>query len=226
VYWEEVGIIAHVEGQGNNGAITLTVPTNKLYLLEHREVHKARVIFDDGRHISADQRKAIFATLTDIYFATGQEVNSLERHFKKQLCYLYEIEEFTFSTKGEKPLPICDITTANIYLHNLIEFCLRFDIPTHDSLLERAADTGAYLYACLIHKKCCLCQLPGELHHIDAIGSAYRATTEHIGRKAICLCRIHHGECHTLGRHTFERHFNIFGIKIDKTIAKKYNLPH
>jgi hypothetical protein len=223
--WEEVGRIAHVAGQENNGVITLTVPTNKLYLLEHRKVYKARVIFDDERHVTADQRKAIFATMTDIYNATGQPVEDIEHFHKMKLLYENDIDYFTFSTKGEKPFPICDVTTANLFLHNLIEHCLREDILTHDSLLDRATDTGKYLYACLIYKKCPICQLHGELHHEDAIGSAYRKSTVHIGRKAICLCRIHHEAAHRLGKLTFDKRYNVFGIKIDETIAKKYRLP-
>jgi hypothetical protein len=81
----------------------------------------------------------------------------------------------------------------------------------------------------MVHKKCVICGVGGDyssvdLHHIDAIGGAYRATTEHIGREALTLCRVHHGECHTLGKATFERRYNIFGIKIDKTIAGIYKL--
>ena len=222
--WEEVGYVQNVTGQENNGVITLAVPTSKLYLLEHREVYQARVIFDDERHITSEQRNAIFATIGDIFAHTGQPIIDIEHFFKLKLLFENDIEYFTFSTKGDKPFPICDITTANLYLHNLIEYCLREDIQTHESLLERAPDTSAYLYACLIHKKCPVCQLLGELHHVDAIGSAYRKSTVHIGREAICLCRKHHDEAHTLGKLSFDKRYNVFGIKIDKTIAKKYSL--
>ena len=220
--FETIGYIQNVTEQG---VVTLVAPTEKSYRIDHQEIYQARVIFDDGRLMTAVQRKAIFATLNDIAKHSGHELDEIETHFKVELIKKTGCDYFTFSSKpiGDR-LP-CDVTTARLYLRLLIDFCLRWDIPTKESLLSRAEDTGKYLYACLIYKKCAICQRPGELHHIDAIGSAYRATTEHIGRESVCLCRIHHDECHALGRDTFEKHFNIFGIKIDKTIAKKHNLP-
>jgi len=217
--FEVVGYIQSVL----NGNATIVAPLlNRDYLVEHQEIQQVRVIFTDGRTITPRQRAAIYACLGDIAEWTGIGYKYIE-----ELCARFKLEVIRRTGQEYFSLSDTDVSTARLMLSLIIDYCVENGVPCEgkgESLLKRCEDTGRYLYACLIYKKCCICGISGELHHVDAVGSAHRATTVHIGREAMALCRIHHDECHKLGRETFEQRYNVFGVKIDKTIAKVYKL--
>ena len=52
-----------------------------------------------------------------------------------------------------------------------MDFILDWDIPCDVRLLDFVDDVGAYLYACLVNKKCCICGKPADLHHVDHVGA-------------------------------------------------------
>jgi hypothetical protein len=215
--FEAVGYISNVTEQG---VATIVVPLEKAYRIDQQEIREVRVIFSDGRTITPEQRKAIYATLRDIADWSGygySEIEEMKAFFKLELVKMTGCDWFSLSD--------CDVSTAREMLTLIINFCLKWDVPASESLLKRSEEVGKYLYACLIYKKCCICGVPeAELHHVDAIGSARRATTQHIGREALSLCREHHDEAHTLGKDAFNARYNVFGIRIDKTIAMIYGL--
>jgi hypothetical protein len=216
--FEAVGYIQNVQ----QGVVTIVVPNvDREYLIEHREISEVRVTFTDGRTITPRQRKAIFATLRDISRWCGHTVEELEAWFKVEAILKTGQDWFSLSDT--------DVSTAKEMLSCIIDFCVKHGVPCKESLLKRAEDIGRYLYACLIHKNCCICgaqadDINADLHHVDVIGSASRKTTEHIGRRAMALCRPHHDECRDIGQDTFDKRYNVFGIEIDKTIARLYNL--
>lgn len=85
-------------------------------------------------------------------------------------------------------------------------------------------DIGRYLYSCLEHKRCAVCNKPGEIHHVDRIGMGRdREQIVHIGLSAVCLCREHHTQCHN-DEKTFLDNNHIYGIKLDKFLCYKLNL--
>ena len=57
--------------------VTLFVPFEDTYILEKRKITQAEVRLDDGRTISADQRRKIYATLRDISMYTGHTTEFL-----------------------------------------------------------------------------------------------------------------------------------------------------
>lgn len=171
----------------------------------------------DGRSISADQRKKIYATFADISEYTGHTPEQVKAIMK----YLYirhtGAEYFSLSD--------ADMTTAKDFLQFLIEFCIEQDIPTSDNLIDRAPDIQKYIYACAINKKCCITGKKAELHHEHAIGRGRnRKEIIHEGMSVLPLCREMHIECHTIGQQTFNSKYHVFGVKADKEICRVYKL--
>jgi len=198
-----------VDSQG----FSVFVPFSDTYLLEKREMTRFEIRLDDGRTISAQQRKHIYATMRDISDYTGYTPEQVKALLKYDFIAKTGSDYFSLSD--------CDMTTANEFLNYLIDFCLEQDIPTLDSLLERSPDISRYLYSCLANKRCALCGKKSELHHSDHVGSGRnRKEIMHLGMRAEALCRIHHTECHNTGQQTFDNKHHIYGIKLDKYLCE------
>ncbi|MFT9498040.1 putative HNHc nuclease [Anaerosolibacter sp.] len=166
---------------------------------------KAELRLDDGRTITAEQRKKAYATIKDIAFYTGY----LPEEMKEIMKYNYIIEtgEDYFSLSN------CSMSTARLYINFLIEFAFKWDIPLLDHGLNRTDDIGKYLWQCLKFKKCAICGKDGECHHVDAIGMGRdRTKVDDSNHEKISLCRIHHSEAHTIGWDTFADKYHVYGI--------------
>jgi hypothetical protein len=199
--------------------LTIQVPFTDAWLIEKQKIDTAEVRLDDGRTISAEQRKKAYATIKDISNYTGYAPEEC----KEVMKYLY-IEEtgepyFSFSD--------CNMTTARLFITYLIDFCLRYNVPCRDALINRCEDVGHYLYSCLINKRCCLCGKPCDIHHAEnsRVGMGRdRTEIAHAGLYAFALCREHHAEAHTMPEKEFCNKYHVFSIRIDEEIAKKYKL--
>lgn len=197
--------------------VTLFVPFEDTYILEKRKITQAEVRLDDGRTISADQRRKIYATLRDISLYTGHTTEFLKDYFKAD--YVAQTGGEWFSTRD------VDMTTANRFLELLIEHCLRWDIPCQESMIERSPDVSRYLYLCLVHKKCAICGRKAELHHADAVGAGRnRREILHTGMRAMPLCSDHHKEIHNIGRETFCTKYHVYGIRLDTELCAIWGL--
>ena len=189
----------------------------KEWVLQKRQITQCEVRLDDGRTISAQQRKAIYATLRDIALFTGYSPEETKQIMKYQFYAETGAQEFSLSD--------VDMTTANEFLNYLIEFCIRHSIPCSDRLLDRAPDIGRYLYACLVHKKCCISGRKAELHHVDAVGRGRdREEIIHKGMRVLPLIREYHTEAHNMGRDSFCDKYKVFGIKLDNYLCKIWNI--
>lgn len=174
-------------------------------LLKEKTIRHAEVRFDDGRHISVDQRKKAYATIRDIADYTG----FLPEECKEQMKYMHIIrtgcEYFSLSD--------CSMDTAREFINTLIEFSLENGIPLSDLGTNRTDDIGRYLYFCIKHKKCCICGKSGEIHHVDAIGMGNdRRKVDDSNHRKMCLCRLHHTIAHQRGMDAFEQMYNVYGI--------------
>lgn len=166
---------------------------------------KGELRLDDPRYITADQRKKAYATIADISRHTGY----LPEEAKEWLKYLH------IARTGCKyfSLSNCSVTTAREYINTLIDYALENGVILDDLALNRTDDTGAYLYSCLKRRKCCICGLDGEIHHVDAIGMGNnRRTLDDSKHKKICLCRECHTEIHKIGVETFCNKYKVYGI--------------
>lgn len=192
----------------NGTDLIITIPDKKLgsmFLAKH--IKKAEMRFDDGRHISAEQRKKIYATVKDISDYTGY----LPEEQKEWLKYLH------ISRTGSDyfSLSECSMDTAREFINTILEYAIENGVILSEDAVNRTDDIGRYLYFCLMNKKCAVCGKDGEIHHEDAIGMGNnRKTLDDSKHKKICLCRLHHTKAHELGVDRFTKMYKVYGIVI------------
>ncbi len=180
--------------------INLTEPILK------KQIKDCMVWLDDGRHISAKQRKKAYATINDMAAFTGY----LPEEMKEWLKY-----EHIVRTGGKYfSLSDCTMDTARAFINTMLDLALEMGVPLRDFGRNRTDDISHYLWACLKHKKCAVCGRDGEIHHVDAIGmGGDRREVDDSKHRKICLCRIHHTEAHTMGMGSFEEKYFVYGIE-------------
>ena len=193
--------------------ITIVAPYTDYQRLIRQNITDCEIRLDDGRSISADQRKKIYATLRDISLWSGHNPDEIKALTKYD--YISRTGSPYFS------LSDADMTTAREYLEYLIEFCVEQDVPTRDRLIDRSPDIARYIYCCLKVKKCCISGQKAELHHVDAVGMGRdRRDIIHLGYRVLPLSRRYHTEAHTIGQKSFEDKYKVFGIKLTEELCK------
>lgn len=193
----------------NDGTdLVVSVPDLKLGdMFQRKKIRNAEIRFDDGRHISAEQRKKAYATIRDISDWTGYLPEEMKEILKYQ--HMMRTGDAYFSLSN------CSMDTAREFINTILEFALENGIPLSDNAIERTDDIGRYLYYCLIHKKCAICGKDGEIHHEDAIGMGNdRTKVDDSSYKKICLCREHHTLAHSLGVIRFREMYKVYGIVV------------
>lgn len=183
-----------------------------------KNISTVEVRLDDGRTISAAQRKKIFAIIRDIALWNGDAPEDLR--------YLLEWDFISQSRKKIDWFSLSDVdmTTARLFIDYLIEFCFIHSVPTRDTLLNRTDDINKYLYLCLKYKRCAICNMPAEVHHVDRVGMGRdREKIVHIGLLAIALCRLHHTEAHKDEKKLFQENY-VYGIRLDKYLCDRLSL--
>lgn len=174
-----------------------------------KRIRSAELRFDDGRTITAEQRKKAYATIRDISDYTGY----LPEEQKEWLKYLHiantGCEYFSLSS--------CSMDTAREYINTILEYAIENGIPLSDLAIERTDDIGKYLYYCIMNRKCCICGQDGELHHVDSIGMGNdRRRLDDSGHRKMCLCRKHHTIAHQMGQARFAQMYKVFGIIVQE----------
>lgn len=170
----------------------------------------------DGRQITLPQRRKIFAIIRDISEWSGYEPEYARMILTWQFRSAEGIPDFSLSD--------VDCTTAKDFINYLVQFCFHWNVPTMDTLLHRTDDIDTYLYQCLEHRKCAVCNLPADIHHVDRVGMGRnRAEIFQIGMRAIALCRKHHQQAHGDETRFFATH-HIYGISLDRHLCDTLNL--
>ncbi len=199
---------------GENLLLSLSSSIERELIKKH--IGSVELRLNDGRTISADQRKKIFAIIRDISLMSGHEPEYLKQLMKWDFCSESGYDWFSLSD--------VDMTTASEFITYLIAFCFNYNVPTRDTLLNRTDDISKYLYLCLEHRKCAICNKKAEVHHVDRIGmGADREKIVHVGLEAIALCHEHHMEAHLREKELFKEFF-IYGIKLDEYLCKCLSL--
>ena len=193
-----------------------------------RDYGKVEIILPDGRRISPEQRRKVYALIGEVAeyvdgIRNAGTIESAKRTLKMEvmLSRMEGMERRLFS------LASCDVTTAREFINFLVDFIVENDIPTRVPLIENCEDVARYVYACLLNKKCAVCGRHADLHHCDGgvIGmGGNREKVNHIGRPALPLCREHHTEIHTVGQEDFLNRYILEPVRIDERIAKVYRL--
>lgn len=173
---------------------------------------------DDGRRISSDQRKKIYALCRDVSDYTGHDVEDLKENILKAGFMIKEDRDY-FS------LSDVDMTTARYFIEYILEFCFEWDVPLSDKTVVLAKEVNNYLYLCLRHRRCAVCGRYADVHHVDAVGSGRnRNKVDHTKLRMIALCREHHQETHTIGWLTFRSKYHVQGILFNEKSLKELGL--
>ncbi|MGE4213802.1 MAG: putative HNHc nuclease [Anaerotignaceae bacterium] len=182
-----------------------------------KKINRVEIRFDDGRTITADQRKKAYAIIGEISRWSGYLPEEAKEWLKFYFTAIYgQLEYFSLSD--------CSVTTAREFISYLIDFCLKHDVPCRDSLKDLTDDIGRYLYSCLVNKRCCICGKPADFHHCEGsrVGMGRdRTEVPLLGVDGMALCREHHTECHTIGEETFCNKHHVYGLKIDDELLEK-----
>lgn len=160
---------------------------------------------NDGRYITAEQRRKAYATLADISEYTGY----LPEETKQRMKWLH------MTKTGERyfSLSDCSMTLAREFINTLLDFCLYNGVQMAEGICDRTDDIDHALYICIKYRKCAICGRAGEIHHWDAIGMGNdRRTVDDRFHRKICLCRMHHTQAHTLGGERFAAMYHVYGI--------------
>lgn len=167
--------------------------------------HNARTVevrIDDGRSITNDQRRKIYATMRDIADWSGDMPDSVKAFFKWSFCGDKEYEDFSLSD--------VDRETASAFLTYLIDFCIQNGVPCSDPLWDRCEDIERYMYACVMTRTCCITgKKNAQIHHVDRIGMGRnRDEICHIGMRVVPLSADLHTMIHFTGKEQefYEQH--------------------
>ena len=185
---------------------------------------EVRVLWQDQEEITAEQRKKIFAICGEIAVWSGEDKERVRKvqtaDFLRQNIEQLQMSALSLAISGN-----CDKGTASLFIEYLINFCLENEVPTSRPLQEYADDLERYTYGALLHKRCVVCGKKADLHHVDQVGMGYsRQTKPQLGALVMPLCRVHHGEYHSIGRTAFENKYHTVPVPMDKRIAGKYHI--
>jgi hypothetical protein len=200
--------------------IQATVPNIERAIL--RKYNDVEIGFSDGRHISAIQRRKVYAILNEIAAYAGDDTESTKTTMK----FDFLMNRFQGIQRKMFSLSSVDMNTASEFIDYLIEFCVKNDIPMRISPLEYCEDVGKYIYVCCLERRCCVCGKPADIHHITGskIGMGNdRNEVHHLGREVLPLCREHHEICHS-DEKTFMEKYHLQPVKLDEALCKKLKL--
>lgn len=180
--------------------------------IKNKQIKDIELRMDDGRHITVEQRKKIYATINDIAFYLGY----LPEELKEEMKYYFVVKtKREDCIKGESifSLSDCSVDLARDFINFILTFAIENDVPLSDFAINRTDDIDYYLYICLKHKRCCICGKPGEIHHVDTIGMGNnRKLVDDSSYRKMCLCRMHHTVAHTRGIEDFEKMYKVYGV--------------
>lgn len=186
--------------------LIVSIPEQLQDKITRQRTYNAEVRLNDGRNISVEQRKKLYATIKDISLFTGDDPEYLKEFLKYDYC----------STTGERyfSLSDCSMDTAREFISHILDFALRENIPLSDLAINRTDDIDRYLAGCIKFKVCCICgKKPSDLHHTQTIGmGADRRTYDDSNNEKIQLCRQHHNEAHQIGVKEFSKKYKVYGI--------------
>ncbi len=192
----------------NNGSTDLVVHFENADLaaeIMDKQISNVSMRLLDGRTLSSDQRRKIYATLRDISGYTGYTPEET----KEVMKYVY----ITKTGCDYFSLSDCSMSVARDFINTLIDFCLEYGVIASERLSDRTDDIDMYLYQCIKHRKCAICGRAGEIHHWDAIGMGHdRRHYDDTENRKICLCRMHHTIAHQKGVIDFEQDYHVYGI--------------
>lgn len=202
-----------------NDVMTVKVNADAEKYVIDREARSCEVRIDDGRSITAEQRRKIYATIKDISEWSGDVPEALKGHFKWSFCGDCEREEFSLSD--------VDRETASEFLSYLIDFCIQNGVPCSDPLWARCEDIERYMYTCVMTRTCCITgRKDAHIHHVDRIGmGGNRDQMYQVGLRVVPLAAEIHTMIHQKGgeKELYRKH-HIVPIALNKKMVRHLKL--
>jgi hypothetical protein len=210
----------------HGGTVLIRAPLPRIETAIDRRYSDVQVGYNDGRHISPEQRRKAYVLMSQVaeYIHGVRNADTLEdtKEFLKAdfvFNHMQAMQRRLFS------LSTVSMNTASDFITYLIDFIIRNDVPSDVSLIENCEDISRMVYACLMAKKCVCCGKPANLHHVQSVGSqGYRDKIDHRGLDCLPLCPEHHQESHNMGQKDFMAKWHLQPVKIDDKICKLYHL--
>ncbi|MCM0648658.1 putative HNHc nuclease [Clostridium swellfunianum] len=192
--WQPIQVLG-IKEQDNRTILQVAIQAPKEDILRYSSngILQGELKLDDGKLITAEQRKKIFVTIKDFSLYTGYDAEYARHLLTLAFCYENNIEPFSLSD--------CSLEIAREFISYLIEFFLDNDIPLSQTAIERTDDIGKYLYLCIKKSICCCCGKQGVVY---SLSNDYK----------ISLCNIHHDEAKIKGLQRFEMLYKVYGINI------------
>lgn len=185
------------------------------------KAYNVEVRIDDGRTISNEQRKKIYATIKDISLYTGDDPEYLKEFLKFDYC----------GESGEKyfSLSDCSIDTAREFISHLIDFILKENIPLSELAIDRTDDIDRYLYGCIKYRRCCITgkSIGVDIHHCEGsrVGmGGNRKKISNIGRELMALSREWHSRVHQEGEEAIFKAYKIYGVELGQAALRALNI--
>lgn len=194
--WQPIQIL-QIKEQGNQTLLAVATALTKEEITRYIQGGKIKgeLKLDDGRLITADQRRRVFACVKDISLYTGYDAEYIRDLLRMAFCYEKGIDDFSLSD--------CSLETAREFITYLLDFCIDNEIPLSQTAIERTDDIGKYLYLCIKKSICCCCGKQGVVYSLSD------------GNK-ISLCNLHYDEAKLKGIKEFERLYKVYGIKTNE----------
>lgn len=175
----------------------------------------------DGRVISPDQRKKIYALINDLCDYTGDVPEYWKEKFKFMVETTFGVNHFSLSN--------CSMTIGNYMILTILNFLFEYDIPFKTKTWDSIPDDFPKQMLCIKNKRCVICGKPADIAHYKAVGMGRnRNKINHIGMYIMTLCRTHHDEQHHYMRYEklndFFEKYHIKPIKVTPEIARKFHL--
>lgn len=122
-------------------------------VMVRREYQECNIQMIDGRPLSDKQRRTCYKLIREIAKHTGMGVDPTKEWTKIKFLAedLEETADKIFSLSNAPMSLVC------AYQRFLVRFILDWEIPCSFSLIDFVDDINDYIYACLTHKKCCIC---------------------------------------------------------------------
>jgi hypothetical protein len=207
-------IDGHIEAvQGDLMQVKLTTP-EQLNPLRIRQLAAGKqpsvsVEVEDGRKISPDQRRKIWALLNDYADYTGY--NPLEMEAYTKAYFMAETGHEYFSMSN------CSMSLASDYLTHVIDFGFDHDIPWKFKHIDSIPSAYPLMMQCLKHRICIICGKRAEIDHEPPIGrSGNRHHIDNRKYKFFPLCHEHHQIRHLKGIKWFMEFYHIKPVKLDE----------
>lgn len=219
--------IGQIQDISERGEVVITATLPNLEKALDKKYQEVEIIFQDGRRISGTQRRKIYALIGEVaeYVEGFRNAETIE-DTKNTLKWDFILERMESQERRLFSLSNTDVTTARNFIDYLIQFIIKNDIPSSVSLLDNCEDIGAYIYACLLNRKCCICGQAADLHHTTGshvgIGNN-RQEIHHLGRECLPLCREHHTICHQ-DEKAFMDKYHLEPVKADEKICRVFRL--